>query len=164
MGLHCVSCAGSAARGADAPSTTQDSAEAQAAAAVTAREQAWADALVANDLATVDEIMHPAFRLVRTYADGVIDKQTYLEAPGMSASCVDITSSDIRIVAGDVAVAQLTMTLDWQQAGRGPLPPHFVLTDTWWRDEQGVWRVLSRVSQLADEPPPGVGTRCAGSD
>lgn len=127
-----------------------------------AREQAWVDALVESDLAAFDEIMHPEFRLFRTEPEDVaISKRAYLQTPGMSVSCAEITSFDAEIIAGDVAVVHLTMSLDWQQEGRGPLPPHFELIDTWRRQEDGVWRVLSRISQPADAPPPDIKTKCA---
>jgi hypothetical protein len=35
--------------------------------AVVAQEQAWADALLKADMATVADLMHPHFRLVRTF-------------------------------------------------------------------------------------------------
>jgi len=128
-----------------------------------AREQAWVDALMESDLAAFDEIMHPAFRLFRTQPEDVaIDKQAYLQMSGMNVSCAEITSFDAEIIAGDVAVVQLTMSLDWQQEGRGPLPPHFELIDTWRRQEDGVWRVLSRISQPAHAPPSGMTSKCAG--
>ena len=61
---------------------------------------------------------------------------------GMSATKVDVTSADIR-VDGDVAVAFAAWSLNWRQEGRGPLPPHFKLTDTWVRGADGIWLDLS---------------------
>lgn len=123
-----------------------------AADAVRQQEQAWADALLASDLETIDAIMHPAFRLVRTYSeDAVIDKAAYLAMQGMSANAVEITSSQVDIHDG-VAVVHVTMEIDWSQEGVGKLPPSFALTDIWRKDQNGTWRVLSRVSQLAGAP------------
>lgn len=121
---------------------------------IMAQEQAWADALVANDMAAVDALMHRDFRLVRAYGeDAPIDKATYIGMTGMSAESADITSAEIVDVNGNVAVVRLTMSLDWQQEGFGPLPPHFKMTDTWMESDDGVWQILSRVSLLDDAPP-----------
>lgn len=125
---------------------------------IMAQQEIWADALVANDMATVDALMHPDFRLVRAYGDGApIDKASYLGMEGMSADSAEITSAEVVDVNGNVAVMRLTMSLDWQQEGYGPLPPHFKMTDTWMENEDGVWQILSRVSLLDDSPPTATG-------
>ncbi|HKK70089.1 MAG TPA: nuclear transport factor 2 family protein [Candidatus Krumholzibacteria bacterium] len=120
---------------------------------VTARERAWAAALEApegTDLEAVDEIMHPDFRLLRTYGEAApISKEAYLGMTGMDVHSAEITSSDVR-VTGHVAVAHVTMTMDWSQEGRGALPSHFELVDVWVQDDTGTWKVISRTSQLAD--------------
>ncbi len=120
---------------------------------VMAQETAWTEALLANDMDAVDALMHPNFRLIRAYAEGApaIDKAAYIGTPGMSANSIEITSVDIEIIE-KVAIAKLAMTLDWQREGVGKLPPHFDLTDTWLLGEDGTWRILSRVSQLAAGP------------
>lgn len=120
---------------------------------VSAQEHTWAAALIAGDLDTVDSIMHRDFRLVRTYADALpISKEAYLGMQGISASRVEVTSVTITEEAGPIVIARVTMSMDWQQEGVGKLPPHFDLIDTWIRGEDGVWRVLARVSQTADAP------------
>lgn len=136
------------------------SAEAEGEAAVEetilAQENAWAAALVAGDLDAVSSIMHRDFRLVRTSNDAQpINKQSYLGMKGMSASVVDVTSVTITEEAGPVVIARVTWSLDWQQEGVGKLPPHFDMIDSWIRGEDGVWRVLARVSQIADAPYRG---------
>ncbi len=124
-----------------------------AADAVMAQEEAWAEALLDNDMAAVDALMHPDFRLIRAYSDQPpIDKASYLGMEGMSASAVEVTSGRVDI-SGRVAVASVTWSLDWAQEGVGALPPHFTLTDVWIKGDEGTWRILSRVSQLADGPP-----------
>lgn len=123
-----------------------------AAAPIMAQEEAWAEALLAADMEAIDALMHPNFRLIRSYGEAApIDKATYLGMPGMSASAIEITSAEVEI-SNRVAVAQLSMTLDWQQEGVGKLPPHFDLTDVWLQADDGTWRILSRVSQLTDRP------------
>lgn len=121
--------------------------------AVMAREAAWAEALEAprgTDLEAIAEIMHRDFRLVRTYGDAPpISKEMYLGMKGMVVRSAKVTSSDVR-VTGRMAVAHLTMTMDWSQEGRGDLPSDFELVDVWVQDETGTWRVISRTSQLAD--------------
>ncbi|MEO1136991.1 MAG: nuclear transport factor 2 family protein [Pseudomonadota bacterium] len=124
-----------------------------AADAVMAQEKAWARALLADDLDTVSELMHPDFRLIRTYSDAPpINKEAYLGMTGMSADAVEVTSADIEVVGG-VAVAQATWSLDWSQEGVGKLPPHYKLTDVWLKGADGTWRIISRVSQIDDAPP-----------
>jgi ketosteroid isomerase-like protein len=126
--------------------------ESSAVDAVMAQEQAWVDALLAEDLETVGALLHPTFRLLRVYADSPpIDKAEYLGMPGMRASSIKINSAEIEVI-DEVAVAQVSMTLDWEQEGVGKLPPDFKLTDIWLKNDAGTWQVVSRVSQLADAP------------
>lgn len=123
---------------------------------ILAQENAWAAALVAGDLDAVSSIMHRDFRLVRTYNDAQpISKQSYLGMKGMSASAADVTSVTITEDAGPVVIARVTWSLDWQQEGVGKLPSHFDMIDSWIKGEDGVWRVLARVSQIADAPNRG---------
>lgn len=123
------------------------------AGAVLAQEKAWAAALVEADLDTVADLMHPDFRLIRTYSDALpISKEAYLGMTGMSVEFVEVTSANIEVV-DNVAVAQATWSLDWSQEGVGKLPPHFKLTDVWLKSENGTWRIISRISQVADAPP-----------
>ncbi len=120
---------------------------------ILAQENAWAAALLAGDLDAVSSIMHRDFRLVRTYSDAhPISKESYLGMKGMSASAVEVTSVTITERAGPVVIARVTWSLDWQQEGVGKLPPHFDMIDSWIKGEDGVWRVLARVSQIADAP------------
>lgn len=133
--------------------TVGASAESSVEVSISAQENAWAAALIAGDLDTVDSLMHRDFRLVRTYSDALpISKEAYLGMQGMSASRVEVTSVTITEEAGPIVIARVTMSMDWQQEGIGKLPPHFDLLDTWIRGEDDVWRVLARVSQIADAP------------
>ena len=122
---------------------------------ILAQENAWAAALVAGDLDAVSSILHRDFRLVRTYSDAQpVSKKSYLATKGMTASAADVTSVTITEEAGPIVVARVTWSLDWQQEGVGKLPPHFDMIDSWIKGEDGVWRVLARVSQIADAPHP----------
>ncbi len=121
--------------------------------AIFAQEKAWAAALLLGDLDTVASIMHRDFRLVRAYGDArPISKEMYLGMEGMSASSADVTSVTITEEAGAIVVARVTWSMDWEQEGVGKLPPHFDMIDTWVKGEDGVWRVLARVSQIANAP------------
>ncbi len=121
--------------------------------AILAQEEAWANALVAADLDTVASIMHRDFRLVRTYGDAPpISKEAYLGMEGMSVTTADVTSVTVLTEIGSVVVTRVTWSMDWAQEGVGDLPPHFDMIDTWIRDSEGAWRILSRVSHIADGP------------
>ncbi len=121
--------------------------------AILAQEKAWASALVASDLPEVDSIMHRDFRLVRAYSDAPpISKEAYLSMEGMSASMAEVTSVALISETGPIVVARVTWSMDWAQEGVGKLPPHFDMIDTWMKGKDGVWKVLSRVSQIADGP------------
>ena len=120
---------------------------------ILAQETAWASALVANDLKFVASIMHDDFRLIRAYGDAPpISKEMYLGMEGMSASSADVTSVNVSTEMDSIVVARVTWTLDWEQEGVGKLPPHFDMIDTWKKGEDGIWQILSRVSQMADKP------------
>lgn len=117
------------------------------------QETAWAQALVAGNMNAVDTLMHSDFRLIRTYSDAPpIDKAAYLGMTGMSTTSVEVTSVRAEVV-DNVATAQATWSLDWQREGVGKLPPHYKVTDIWIKETDGIWRIISRVSQLADAPP-----------
>ena len=125
-----------------------------AADAIRAQEETWAASLVKGDLVAVDALMHRDFRLVRAYSEEpAISKTAYLGLEGMSASAADVTSVSIVEMAGPVVVVRTTWTMDWQMEGVGKLPPHFDMIDTWIEGDDGVYRILSRISQLADGPP-----------
>lgn len=125
----------------------------KAAEEILAQENAWASALVANDLNTVESMMHRDFRLNRAYGDAPpISKEMYLGMKGMSASEADVTSVRISEEMDSIVVARVTWTMDWQQEGVGKLPPHFDMIDTWKKNKNGDWQILSRVSQIADKP------------
>ena len=120
---------------------------------IRAQEEAWAAALLAGDLEKVASIMHRDFRLVRAYGDSPpISKEMYLGMEGMSATSVDVTSVNITEDADSIVVARVKWSLDWEQEGVGKLPPHFDMIDTWTLGQDGVWRILARVSQIADAP------------
>ena len=120
---------------------------------ILAQENAWASALVANDLKFVASIMHDDFRLIRAYGDAPpISKEMYLGMEGMSASSADVTSVNVSTEMDSMVVARVTWTLDWEEEGVGKLPPHFDMIDTWKKGEDGIWQILSRVSQMADKP------------
>ena len=121
--------------------------------AILAQEEAWAAALVVEDLDTVASIMHRDFRLVRTYGDAPpISKEAYLGMEGMSVTMADVTSVTVIEEVGSVVVTRVTWSMDWAQEGVGELPPHFEMIDTWIKDNDGAWRILSRVSHVADSP------------
>lgn len=125
-----------------------------AADAIRAQEERWAASLLKGDLDAVDALMHRDFRLVRAYSDQPpISKEAYLSMEGMSANSAEVTSVAIVDAAGPVVAARVTWSLDWEQEGVGKLPPHFDMLDTWVKGDDGVWRILSRISQLADGPP-----------
>ena len=121
---------------------------------IEAQENVWATALLAGDLETVNALMHRDFRLIRAYSDGPpITKAMYLGMEGMKANEVEVTSVKVVETAGPIVVTRVTWSLDWSQEGVGKLPPHFDMLDTWVKGEDNVWRILSRVSQIADAPP-----------
>ena len=120
---------------------------------ILAQENAWAAALVANDMSTVASLMHRDFRLIRAYGDAPpISKDMYLGMEGMSALSADVTSLNISEELDSIVVARITMTLDWEQEGVGKLPPHFNMIDIWKKSDGGMWQILSRISQIAKEP------------
>ena len=120
---------------------------------IIAQEKAWASALVANDLNTLDSMMHKNFSLKRVYGeDPSISKEMYLGMKGMSASSAEVTSVKMIEKMGPLAVVRTTWSMDWQQEGVGKLPPHFDMIDTWVKSKNNKWLILSRVSQIADKP------------
>jgi len=120
---------------------------------ILAQEKAWADALVANDMNTVASIMHRDFRLIRAYGDAPpISKEMYIGMEGISAISADVTSLNISEEMDSIVVVRITMTLDWEQEGVGKLPPHFDMIDIWQKSDDGVWQILSRISQIAEKP------------
>ena len=120
---------------------------------ILAQENAWASALIAGNLDFVASIMHHDFRLIRAYGDAPpISKEMYLGMEGMSALSADVTSVNVSTEMDSIVVARVTWTMDWEQEGVGKLPPHFDMIDTWKRSEDGIWQILSRVSQIADKP------------
>ena len=120
---------------------------------ILAQETAWASALVADDLNLVASIMHDDFRLIRAYGDAPpISKNMYLGMKGMSVSSAEVTSVNITTEMDSIVVARTTWILDWEQEGVGKLPPHFDVIDIWRKNKDGIWQILSRVSQILDEP------------
>jgi len=120
---------------------------------ILAQETAWASALVADDLNFVASIMHDDFRLIRAYGDAPpISKDMYLGMKGMSASLAEVTSMNITTEMDSIVVARTTWTMDWEKEGVGKLPPHFDMIDIWKKNKNGTWQILSRVSQILDEP------------
>jgi|GEM_PF-1579413 len=120
---------------------------------ILAQEKTWAEALVANEMNIVAPIMHRDFRLIRAYGDAPpISKEMYLGMKGMSALSADLTSLNISEEMDSIVVARITMTLDWEQEGVGKLPPHFDMIDIWKQNDVGMWQILSRISQIAEEP------------
>ena len=106
-----------------------------------------------DDLNFVASIMHNDFRLIRAYGDAPpISKEMYLGMKGMSASSAQVTSVNISTKMDSIVVARVTWTLDWEQEGVGKLPPNFDMIDTWKKNENGIWQILSRVSQMLNEP------------
>ena len=120
---------------------------------ILAQETAWASALVADDLNFVASIMHDDFRLIRAYGDAPpISKDMYLGMKGMSVSSAEVRSVNITTEMDSIVVARTIWTLDWEQKGVGKLPPHFDVIDIWKKNKDGIWQILSRVSQILDEP------------
>jgi ketosteroid isomerase-like protein len=116
-------------------------------------ENAWASALVADDLNFVASIMHNDFRLIRAYGDAPpISKDMYLGMKGMSVLSADVTSVKVSTEMDSIVVARTTWTMNWEQDGVGKLPPHFDVIDTWKKNKNGEWQILSRVSQTVDKP------------
>ena len=112
-------------------------------------EEKWANALIDADLDTVSALMHRDFRLIRTYSDGPpISKEMYLGMQGMSVTTAEVISLSVLEYTGNVAVVRNSWTLDWQQEGVGKLPPNFDVIDTWIKDKEEGWLILSRVSLL----------------
>jgi len=116
-------------------------------------ENAWASALVADDLDFVASIMHNDFRLIRAYGDAPpISKDMYLGMKGMNVLSADVTSVNVTSEMDSIVVARTTWTMNWEQEGVGKLPPHFDVIDTWKKNKNGNWQILSRVSQTVDKP------------
>ena len=109
-------------------------------------QQKWADALIAADLDTVSELMHPLFRLVRTYEGGsALSKAEYLALPGMKVYSASIQPLSISY-HGNVATIVLDYQVDWESPA-GKLPGHFKICDTMIYTD-GRWQVLQRVSEV----------------
>ena len=112
-------------------------------------EQLWADSLLARDLETVGDLMHPEFRLMRIYGTDIyggqkpISKEDYLGMTGMSASMIELKPLSVTYY-DDVATVVLDYRIDWS-GPQGPLPPRFYIVDTWVRTEDG-WKILQRLS------------------
>lgn len=120
---------------------------------ILAQETSWALALAAHDLKFVTSIMHDDFRLIRAYGEAPpISKDMYLGMKGMSVSLAEVTSMNIATEMDSIVVARTTWTMDWEQEGVGKLPPHFDMIDIWKKNKDGIWQILSRVSQILDEP------------
>jgi hypothetical protein len=129
---------------------TPATALAQAAdAAIAALERDWAAALVDKDLARLDALLHPSFRLVTVGPSGatITSRPEYLirqeEAPewaftGMTPIAIDV---DIR---ADVAVAGVFMRVGWPADVLAP--PDWQFTDVWVATPDG-WQVIGRYSQ-----------------
>jgi ketosteroid isomerase-like protein len=117
------------------------------------QEKKWAEALVDEDLNFVASIMHDDFRLIRAYGNAPsISKEMYPGMKGMSVSSAEVTSLNVCTEMDSIVVARTTWTLDWEQEGIGKLPPHFDVIDIWKMNQDGIWQVLSRVSQTVDKP------------
>lgn len=130
-----------------------DTTQRQFADVILAQEKAWAAALVSHDLNFVASLMHDDFRLIRVYGDTPpISKEMYLGMKGMKVSSAQVTSVIISTELNSIVVARVSWTLDWEREGVGKLPPHFDMIDTWKKNENGVWQILSRVSQILNEP------------
>lgn len=120
---------------------------------IMSQEKKWAEALVAEDLNFVASIMHDNFRLIRAYGNAPpIRKEMYLGMKGMRVSSAEVTSLHLCTEIDSIVVARTTWTLDWAQEGVGKLPPHFDMIDIWKMSADGIWQVLSRVSQTVDKP------------
>ena len=127
------------------PATSEDPA-----ANVAARERDWAAALVSKDMATLDALLHPDFRLVPLYGAEPMSRPEYLihqeEAPEWRFT--SMTPVAIRAEHRDgVVVATVLMQVGWPDGVS--MPPGFRFTDIWVPMDGG-WRVLVRYSELRD--------------
>lgn len=109
-------------------------------------EQQWVDALIANDMFSVGQLMHRDFRLVRSYGDAKpLTKERYLGLEGMSASSAKLVPYSVSY-HDRVATVVMDYTIDWR-GPQGPLPPRFLIVDTWVMTDAG-WKIIQRVSTL----------------
>lgn len=117
---------------------------------VAALERDWAAAVVSKDLARLDALLHPDFRLVSRYAPelGTVSKPEYLirqeEAPEWAFAAM--TPIAIRVeLEGGVAVATVLMQVGWPAGVE--MPADFRFTDVW-VPEGGGWRCVVRYSDI----------------
>ena len=115
-------------------------------------ERDWAEAAVSKDLARLDALLHPDFRLVSRYAPhlGAISKAEYLirqeEAPEWAFEAM--TPIAIRVeLEGGVAVATVLMQVGWPEGV--DMPADFRFTDVW-VPEGGGWRCVVRYSDIRE--------------
>jgi ketosteroid isomerase-like protein len=114
--------------------------------AVTAREQAWVEALLAGDIAALESLLSPRFLLVGVRSTGTepIGRDAWfatLSAMRFHAMALDRVEVSL---FGGCAVASVNgeWTVDFH--GRR-IDERFLLTDVWAR-EAGEWRVVRRHS------------------
>jgi ketosteroid isomerase-like protein len=119
-------------------------------AAVTALERDWAAAVVSKDLATLDALLHPDFRLVTAYAPGAgaVSKPIYLlrqeEAPEWAFTSMTPIAIIVDVRDG-MALATVHMQVGWPDGVA--MPPDFRFTDVWVRVD-GAWQAISRFAQV----------------
>jgi ketosteroid isomerase-like protein len=117
---------------------------------VAGHERDWAAAVVSKDLARLDALLHPEFRLVSRYAPelGTVSKPEYLirqeEAPEWAFDAMTPIAIKVELDGG-VAVATVLMQVGWPEGV--DMSADFRFTDVW-VPEGGGWRCVVRYSDV----------------
>lgn len=114
--------------------------------AVTAREQAWVEALLAGDIAKLETLLSPCFLLVGVRSTGTepIGRDVWFATLGaMRFHAMALKGVEVSLF-GDCALASVygEWTVDFH--GRR-IDERFLLTDVWMREAVG-WRAVRRHS------------------
>lgn len=124
-----------------------------AAAAIEARERAWAAALVSKDLGQLASLLHPEFRLVTLYApeNFPAPRKEYLALQTSDPHWAFRAMTPVAVEVerhGEIAVATVEMEVTWPAGVTNPTDYRF--TDVWVLQE-GDWRVIDRLSELRSD-------------
>lgn len=127
-------------------------ADLQAADDLVALEQEWARVMSAHDKSSLDQLMHPEFRLVVLYAEDrpVTPRDIWLANVDRLYFNAIKMDQPVVTINDDTATVTMTMHLDWGIKDGPEWDPSYHLTDTWVRTASG-WQVLQRVSDLAED-------------
>ncbi len=140
-----------------------------AAQAVIDREIEWASAMQRKDIAALEGLMAPDFRLtleeIPPFAmtidegnpsPGLAGWRWRQNLAGMSFGRIEMASVDVKPISGDIVAVNMRMTLEeWTADGPGgadDLSGVYDLTDIW-VDRDGTWRVISRYSRPLEGAP-----------